>query len=94
VPGSSTETRITVPARALVERGGLTGVFVVKEGRARLRWVSRGAAVGDAVEIRAGLEAGERVVLDPAGLEEGEEITVEPDRLGEGGVTPPPPARP
>ena len=93
VPGPSTETRITVPAGALVERGGLTGVFVVKEGRARLRWVSRGAAVGDAVEIRAGLEAGERVALDPAGLEEGERVTPASTTRESGGVTPRLPAR-
>ena len=35
------------------------------EGRARLRWVAVGARDGDPVEVRAGVEAGERVVLDP-----------------------------
>ena len=76
VPGASEETRILVPARALFERGGLTGVFVVEDDRARLRWVARGAAAGDAVEVRAGLEGGERVVLDPAGLTDGAPVSV------------------
>jgi RND family efflux transporter MFP subunit len=71
VPGVVAEPRLTVPAAALIERGGLTGLFVASEGRARLRWVAAGARDGDAVEIQAGVEAGERVVLDPAGLADG-----------------------
>ena len=71
VPGVATEPRLTVPAAALFERGGLTGLFVASDGKARLRWVAPGARDGDTVEIRAGVEAGERVVLDPAGLTDG-----------------------
>ena len=54
-----------MPATALFERGGLTGLFVVRDGKARLRWVAAGARDGGAVEVRAGVEAGERVVLGP-----------------------------
>ena len=43
----------------------------MSDGKARLRWVAAGARDGDRVEIRAGVEAGERVVLDPAGLADG-----------------------
>jgi hypothetical protein len=68
---SSDGSRLTVPASALVRRGGLTGVFVVSEGRARLRWIAPGEAGGSAVEVRAGLERGEHVVRDPAGLADG-----------------------
>jgi RND family efflux transporter MFP subunit len=71
VPGVAGESRLTVPAIALFERGGLTGLFVVGGGPARLRWVAAGARDGDTVEIRAGVEAGERVVLDPTGLTDG-----------------------
>jgi RND family efflux transporter MFP subunit len=71
VPSVDAEPRLTVPATALLERGGLTGLFVVREGPARLRWVAAGAPDGGTVEIRAGVEAGERVVLDPAGLADG-----------------------
>jgi RND family efflux transporter MFP subunit len=71
VPGVAADPRITVPAAALFERGGLTGLFVVSDGKARLRWVAAGARDGDTVEIRAGVEPGERVVLDPAGLTDG-----------------------
>jgi hypothetical protein len=55
-------------------RGGLNGLFVAEDGVARLRWVALGERAGDAVEIRAGIEAGERVILDPAGLVEGAPI--------------------
>ncbi len=71
VPGVAGESRLSVPAAALVERGGLTGLFVVDAGRARLRWVAVGALDGGQVEVRAGVAAGERVVLDPAGLADG-----------------------
>jgi RND family efflux transporter MFP subunit len=68
VPGVAGETRLTVPATALLERGGLTGLFVVDGGHTRLRWAAAGARDGDTVEIRAGVEAGERVVVDPGDL--------------------------
>jgi RND family efflux transporter MFP subunit len=76
VPGLAAEPRLHVPAAALFERGGLTGLFVVTDGRARLRWVAAGARDGDTVEIRAGVEAGERVVLDPSGLVDGRPVNV------------------
>jgi RND family efflux transporter MFP subunit len=76
VPGTTAESRLLVPAAALFERGGLTGVFVVADGRARLRWVAPGTREGDTVEIRAGLEPGERVVLRPADLADGAALRV------------------
>jgi RND family efflux transporter MFP subunit len=94
VPGAATEARISVPASALFERGGLTGLFVAREGRARLRWVAAGARDGETVEIRAGVEPGERVVTDPSGLVDGTPIKdVQPPRAAsEAGITPPPQA--
>jgi hypothetical protein len=74
VPGVASDPRITVPAAALFERGGLTGLFVVADGKARLRWVAVGARDGETVEVRAGVEPGERVVLDPSGLVDGNPV--------------------
>jgi RND family efflux transporter MFP subunit len=71
VPDAGAEPRLIVPTAALFDRGGLTGLFVVRDGPARLRWVAAGARDGGSVEIRAGVEAGERVVLDPVGLADG-----------------------
>jgi RND family efflux transporter MFP subunit len=71
LPGEPGDERLVVPGAAVFSRGGLTGVYVLDGGRARLRWVAAGAATGGEAEVRAGLVAGERVVLDPAGLEDG-----------------------
>jgi RND family efflux transporter MFP subunit len=68
-----------VPGRAVVRRGGLTGVFVVKEGRAWLRWIALGRDLEGRVEVRAGLVDGERVVVEPSGLADGSAVT-EPGR--------------
>jgi hypothetical protein len=63
--------RLVLPASALLRRGGLAGVFVVSEGRARLRWIAAGEAGAGTVEVRAGLRDGERVVADPSDLTDG-----------------------
>jgi RND family efflux transporter MFP subunit len=74
LPSSSETARLSVPSSALFERGGLTGVFVARDGRAWLRWVAAGAAADGVTEIRAGIQAGERVVADPGGLVDGASI--------------------
>jgi len=74
VPAPAGEARIHVPHAAVFSRGGLDGVFVAEDGKARLRWVALGARAGETVEVRAGLEAGERCILDPSGLVDGAPI--------------------
>jgi RND family efflux transporter MFP subunit len=71
---SSSVPRIVVPESAVFQRGGLSGVFVVTKAQARLRWVAVGGTEGGFTEVRAGLEAGERVVLEPAGLIDGQPV--------------------
>ena len=68
---------LTIPAAAAFARGGLTGVFVAGGGVARLRWIAPGERRGDRLAVRAGLAAGERVVLDPTGLADGDPIREE-----------------
>jgi RND family efflux transporter MFP subunit len=75
VPAPGAGERLLVPEAALVRRGGLTGVFVVDGAQARLRWVAAGRGDGERTEVRAGLQAGERVVLDPADLVDGAAVT-------------------
>lgn len=56
--------RILVPQLALVERGGVPGVFVLEgETLARFRMVRVGKAGGGQVEILAGLTGNETLVL-------------------------------
>jgi len=74
VPGGRKDPKLMVPVEALFERGGLTGVFVVADGTASLRWIAPGARDGAAVEVRAGLNAGEQVVLNPVDLVDGNPV--------------------
>jgi membrane fusion protein (multidrug efflux system) len=68
---------VWLPRRAVIERGALTGAFVVQEGKARLRWVRLGEMAGDGAPVLAGLDPGEIVVLDPpAGLADGDAVSV------------------
>jgi RND family efflux transporter MFP subunit len=71
------QARILAPARAVVARGGLELAWVVgADGVVSLRYVRTGTPAGEGLlEIRSGLEAGERVVLDPpADLEAGTRV--------------------
>lgn len=68
---------IAVPATAVRERGQLTYVFVVDDGRARMRLVRTGRLDGASVEILSGLAAGDRVVVAAAGeLSDGQPLRV------------------
>ena len=55
--------RVLVPQSALVERGGIPGVYVLtEENQARFRMVRTGKIVNDRVEILSGLGGGETLV--------------------------------
>lgn len=60
---------LVVPRAALVRRGQLTSVYVVDGDRVRVRLVSVGDAaygsVAGVLEVLSGLDAGDRVVIDP-----------------------------
>ena len=64
-------TRLSLPAQAVLRRGELTAVYVALPQGFALRAVRTGPAVGETVDVLAGLRAGERVALDPvrAGLQ-------------------------
>ena len=58
--------RLYVPAKAIIRRAEMTGVYVIDpNGRPVLRQVRLGRVVDDNVEILSGVTAGERVALDP-----------------------------
>jgi HlyD family secretion protein len=63
---------LKVPTSALFRSGSGWGVFVVEEGRARLREVALGHRGDAEAEVIGGLRGGETVVLYPS------------DRVGEG----------
>ena len=58
-----------VPLTAIIERGGLQGVFVLDQAqRTHFRWLQLGATTSGFVEVRSGLQGGERIVsaVNPA----------------------------
>jgi membrane fusion protein, multidrug efflux system len=58
---------ILVPRQAIVNRGQLTGVFVIDDsGIARLRLIKTGRRYGDQVEVLSGLTDGERAIVEGA----------------------------
>jgi len=65
-PGAT--LRIKIPRAALVERGGIPGVFVLNEaGEARFRLVRPGRTSDTQVEILSGLHGNETLVLGDLG---------------------------
>ena len=67
------EKRLLVPSQAIVERGQLTGLYVVNpQNIAEYRLIKTGKTLGDRVEVLSGLSDGERVALSSL------------DRLGDG----------
>ena len=71
-----TRSGVRVPQSAIVERAGITGVFVVdQQGVAHLRMVRTGQAGDGAVEILSGLNPGERIARsNTATLQSGDRI--------------------
>ena len=76
LPAPAAASRLWIPRAALVERGDLTGAFVVRDRRAELRWLAIGEEDGDAAWVRAGLSAAETVVEHPGALRDGDPVEV------------------
>ena len=74
--GANAQRTVQVPRSALVQRGDLTGVFIVQGERAELRWLSLGAVEGEVVPVRAGLRVGELVINAPGDLRDGQRVEV------------------
>ena len=69
---------ISVPKSALLERAGISGVFVVDaDGIAHYRMVRVGREQDGMIEIEAGLNSGEKVVVsNAAGFDSGDRINL------------------
>jgi len=68
---------LQAPAAAFFREGDGWAAFVVEDGRARLRRVEIGRRSGLLVEIRGGLQPGERVLLHPdRALRDGDRVRV------------------
>ena len=56
---------VRIPASSITQRGELSAVYVVQDGRLLLRQLRLGARSGDRVEVITGLNAGDVVASDP-----------------------------
>ena len=66
IHGSATTSRVFVPAKAIVRRAEMTGVYVIgTNDKPALRQVRLGVVTGDSIEVLAGISAGEIVATDP-----------------------------
>ncbi|MCF7220364.1 efflux RND transporter periplasmic adaptor subunit [Marilutibacter chinensis] len=68
-PGTTAATGtpqiLQVPHSALVQRGEVSGVYVLSGDHLGLRQVRIGRRIGDEIEVLAGLAPGERIATDP-----------------------------
>ena len=62
---SGTSLPPRIPASAVVQRGEVSAVYVLADGRLSLRQLRLGARDGDSVEVIAGLKPGEAIATDP-----------------------------
>lgn len=70
---------IQVPASALRIIGQIESVFVIADGKAVLRIIKTGTQDGPQVQILAGLEAGEQIIISPPpGLRDGQPVVAAP----------------
>ncbi|MFN3476090.1 MAG: efflux RND transporter periplasmic adaptor subunit [Candidatus Methylomirabilales bacterium] len=84
-PGMSADVEVIVstlpqalllPTQAILKREGGNFVYVIREGRARLRPFTMGESNWNTTEIRGGIQEGELVILTPdaPGLKEGARV--------------------
>ena len=60
------KSQIYVPEKSVIKRSELTAVYVVDgKGRPQLRQVRLGHKQGENYEVFAGLQAGDKVAIDP-----------------------------
>jgi RND family efflux transporter MFP subunit len=72
------KTRVTIPKSAIAAEAGKSGVFLISEGKAVFREIETGAENSGQVEVRKGLQGGERLVAEPGktALKNGDKIKV------------------
>ncbi len=74
-------TTLMINSKALRKKGQLQQVFVVEQGKARMRLVRIGAHFDGQIEILSGLQAGDQVVIDATGkLQDGQPLEIITDR--------------
>jgi len=68
---------VTVPNNAIVTFAGIEKVIVVQNGKALEKPITTGRRGAEFTEIVAGINVGEKVVIDPGNLQSGQPVEVE-----------------
>jgi RND family efflux transporter MFP subunit len=72
-----TQQAITIPPNALVVFAGIEKVIVIKDGKAVEKPVTTGRRGDGWIEIVAGVNVGEQVIVDPGNLQTGQPVATE-----------------
>ncbi len=76
---------VTVPSQAVVQRAGISGIFVMRNGQARFQMIKVGRTARGRVEVLSGLSGGERIVLGGVDqIRDGSPITPKTRSTGNG----------
>lgn len=76
-----------VPKSAIITRSGIEGIFVIDEGKAYFHMVRIGQTMGDKVEIQAGINLGDRIVIsNNQSLLNGDKVIIENDNAAAQGA--------
>ena len=67
---------VTVPTNAVITFAGIEKVIVVQNGKALEKPITSGRRSGDWTEIVAGVNIGDKVVVDPGNLQSGQSVEV------------------
>jgi len=70
-----TSTAVTVPSTAIVTFAGIEKVMLVENGKAAEKAVTTGRRGPDWIEIKAGVNVGQSVIVDPGNLQAGQNVT-------------------
>ena len=73
---NQSSTAVTVPSSALVTFAGIEKVIVIENGKAVEKAVTTGRRGPDWVEIKAGVNVGETVIVDPGNLQSGQNVSI------------------
>ena len=72
---NQTASAVTVPPNAIVTFAGIDKVILVENGKALERAVTLGRRGSDWIEIKAGVNVGQSVVIDPGNLQSGQPVS-------------------
>src|SRR5215510_15378229 len=67
---------VTVPNNAIVTFAGIEKVIVIQNGKALEKPITTGRRNGEFTEIVAGINVGEKIILEPGNLQTGQEVHV------------------